>query len=77
MLIVGIINNKELVDLAELNAELTTEVLEAVKKASKDGKITCTAARKVAGELKVAPKVIGEAADVLKLKITTCELGCF
>jgi len=70
---VAIFNNKELIDLAELR----TEVLEAVKKAAKDGRITCTAARRVAGELKVTPKVVGEAADALKIKITACELGCF
>ncbi len=57
--------------------ELKAEVLEAVKKAAKDGRITCTTARRVAGELKVPPKVVGEAADALKIKITTCELGCF
>lgn len=58
-------------------SELKPEVLEAVEKAAVDGRITCAAARKVAAELKVPPKVVGEAANVLKIKITSCELGCF
>lgn len=53
------------------------EVLEAVKKAAKDGRISCTAARKLAEELKVPPRVVGEACDALKIKIKACELGCF
>ncbi len=57
--------------------EVTPKVLEAVKKAAKDGRITCTVARKLAEELKVSPGVVGEAADTLKIRIKACELGCF
>ncbi|MHB1043479.1 MAG: hypothetical protein ACYC0Q_11665 [Eubacteriales bacterium] len=58
-------------------AELTEEVLKAVREASREGRITCTAARKLAEELKVPYIVIGRAADELKIKIKSCELGCF
>lgn len=58
-------------------AELTEEVLKSVREASRDGRITCTAARKLAEELKVPYIVIGRAADELKIKIKSCELGCF
>jgi len=58
-------------------AEINPEVLDAVKKASKDKRISCMAARKLAEELKVPPLVIGEAANELKIKIYACELGCF
>lgn len=57
--------------------EVLPEVLESVKKAAKDGRISCTAARRLAEELKVPPRVVGEAADALKIKIKACELGCF
>jgi len=57
--------------------EVAPEVLEAVKGAAKDGRISCTAARKLAEEFKVPPRVVGEAANVLKIKIKSCELGCF
>lgn len=53
------------------------EILEAVRRATPEGKITCTAARKLAAEYKVHPRVIGRACDELKVKIHSCELGCF
>lgn len=58
-------------------AEVSREVLEAVKKGATDGRISCTAARKIAEELKVPPKMVGNAANQLKIKIYACELGCF
>lgn len=53
------------------------EIKTAVQNAAKDGKLSCTAARKLAGELGVAPREIGQMADELKIKIYGCELGCF
>jgi hypothetical protein len=58
-------------------AEISPEILEAIKEAAKDGKISCTVARKLATEFKVPNRVVGEAADNLKIKIKSCELGCF
>ena len=57
--------------------EIKAEVLEAVKKASRDGRITCTQARNLAEELNVFPREIGDACDAMKIKIKACELGCF
>lgn len=53
------------------------EIKTAVQNAAKDGKLSCTAARKLAEELGVAPREIGQMADELKIKIYGCELGCF
>ncbi|MBM7855341.1 Mn-dependent DtxR family transcriptional regulator [Desulfohalotomaculum tongense] len=52
-------------------------ILEAVRRAAEDNSLSCARARKLAEELKVAPRVVGEAADQLKIKIKNCELGCF
>ncbi|HOV78953.1 MAG TPA: hypothetical protein PK728_02510 [Bacillota bacterium] len=57
--------------------EIPQEVLKAVEKTAKDGRITCSAARKLAEELKVGPRVVGGACNQLKIKIKACELGCF
>lgn len=57
--------------------EVAPEVLEAVKGVAEDGRISCTVARKLAEELKVPPRVVGEACDALEIKIYSCELGCF
>jgi len=57
--------------------EVSKEILEAVEKASKEKRISCTEARRLAEELKVPPRLVGEAANKLKIKIIACELGCF
>ena len=53
------------------------QIIARVKEESKDGKISCTAARQVAEEMKVPPRVIGTLCDEIKIKIMGCELGCF
>lgn len=57
--------------------EVKPEVLEAVKKITVEGWISCTAARELAEELGVAPVLVGRACDLLKVKIKSCALGCF
>ena len=58
-------------------SEIKQVVLDAVKQAAKDGRLTCTEARKLAKELNVAVGMVGKAADELEIKIKSCELGCF
>ncbi len=58
-------------------AEIKPEVLEAVRKVAKDGRITCAAARKLAKELRVPTRTVGDAANSLEIKIISCGLGCF
>ena len=49
----------------------------SLRAAAVDGRISCPLARKIARELAVPFREVGEAADTLKIKITDCELGCF
>lgn len=42
-----------------------------------DGRLPCALARRVAEELGVSYREVGDAADELDIKITDCELGCF
>ncbi len=44
---------------------------------TKDGKITCAVARKLAEDLGVSYEEVGKAADELKVKVHKCQLGCF
>lgn len=53
------------------------KVLQALKEASVDGKLSCGQAWALAEKLQVPRKVIGDAADRLKIKIKECQLGCF
>lgn len=57
--------------------EIKDKVLEAVKKVSRDGRISCTEARSLAEKHNVHPREIGDACNALKIKIKACELGCF
>jgi hypothetical protein len=42
-----------------------------------DGSITCAAALRLAEELGIPPRALGEAANKLGIKIDSCQLGCF
>lgn len=50
---------------------------EALKKKAPGGQIACKEAFAIADELEVAPRVIGDAANKLGIKIRACQLGCF
>jgi hypothetical protein len=53
------------------------KIIEEIKKKAIENKLPCATARKVAEELGVSYKDVGEAADLLHIKITGCQLGCF
>jgi hypothetical protein len=57
--------------------KIPVEVLEAVKKAAPEGRLTCAAAHELAKKLGVDPCLIGQAANATKVKIKKCQLGCF
>lgn len=52
-------------------------ILQSIRDTAKEGKLSCTAARKIASDHNVPPKVVGDICDELKIKIKACELGCF
>ncbi|WP_072915348.1 hypothetical protein [Desulforamulus aeronauticus] len=58
-------------------SEQKEKLVIAVKELAREGKLSCTAARKIAAECNVPPKAVGEVCDELKIKIKACELGCF
>lgn len=49
----------------------------SLKEKTVEGKVACPLARKLAEDLKVSFREVGEVADELEIKITDCELGCF
>jgi hypothetical protein len=50
---------------------------EAVKLKAINKKITCSAAHKIATDLKVPPKEVGTAIDLLEYRITKCQMGLY
>ena len=53
------------------------DVKARIKAAAPDGKIGCAAAFRLAEELGLSRRDLGELLDDLKIKITHCQLGCF
>ncbi|HSA77426.1 MAG TPA: hypothetical protein VLG72_01025 [Nitrospirota bacterium] len=53
------------------------KIIEAIRKASINNRLTCEKAHTLAAELKVPLKAIGALCNELKIKIAACELGCF
>ena len=57
--------------------KIPEKVLQAVKEAAPEARLSCADAHALAEKLGVEPAVIGQAADELKIKIKNCRLGCF
>ena len=57
--------------------KIPENVLEAVKSAAPEGRITCAEAHDLARRLGVELIVVGQAADEMKIRIKSCQLGCF
>ncbi len=49
----------------------------ALQEKAVEGRVPCRTALGIAESLKVNPRLVGEAADRLKIKIEHCQLGCF
>jgi hypothetical protein len=52
-------------------------IINKVNNHTKDGKISCNQAQKIAEEEGIPYKDMGTLLNELKIKITTCQLGCF
>jgi hypothetical protein len=53
------------------------ELEQKIKASLVEGKLPCAMAFKIAKELKVSPRDVGQAANRLSVKISNCQLGCF
>jgi len=42
-----------------------------------NGKLPCAVAFRIAKKLKISPRQVGDAANTLNIKISSCQLGCF
>lgn len=57
---------------------MTPEELRAkIRAAAPEGKMPCAAAFRLAEELGISRRDLGNLLDELKIKITQCQLGCF
>ena len=58
-------------------AGLDQAITEAIKKHAIGGKLSCVAAFRIAEEMSIKPSEVGQALDLLEMKITKCQLGLF
>jgi hypothetical protein len=58
-------------------AQVTPEMIEAVRGKATEGRITCPVLRKLAEDQGVPYKVAGTAADLAGIKVHNCDLDCF
>lgn len=58
-------------------SEIPEKVLQAVREAAKDGRLTCAEAHELSKRMGVNLLVVGQACDELKIKLKACQLGCF
>lgn len=56
-----------------MNEELKQTMIEKAA----DGKLSCSVARKIAEDLQISYKDVGDAANDLGIRIQNCQLGCF
>ena len=56
---------------------MNTELEEKVTSSLVDGQLPCPIAFKIAKELKVSLREVGETTDNLGIKLSSCQLGCF
>ena len=53
------------------------ELRNKIRAAAPEGKIPCAAAFKLAEELNISRKELGNLLNELRIKIIQCQLGCF
>ncbi len=65
-------------EVAGLEMDRTSDkLLQAIQAAVVDGKLPCPIALRIANELGLSPRQVGDTANSLKIKISHCQLGCF
>jgi hypothetical protein len=53
------------------------KVIDAVRSAAVNNRLTCERAHNLARELNVSLREIGAVCNELKIKVSDCQLGCF
>ena len=59
------------------HAQLNQTIIDAIRKHSVGGKVSCTSAFRIVEELKIKPSEVGQSLDLLEMKIEKCQLGLF
>ncbi|HUU58591.1 MAG TPA: hypothetical protein VMZ50_03530 [Phycisphaerae bacterium] len=53
------------------------EIREWIRQAAANGKVPCKVLLELAERTKTPPREIGRICDEMKIRVSTCQLGCF
>jgi len=56
---------------------MSDDLEQKIRESLVNGKLPCAVAFKVAGDLGITPRQVGNKANELDIKIASCQLGCF
>ena len=59
------------------DTDVTQALEEELKESLVDGRLPCAVAFKISGKYGVSTRKIGDMANRLNIKISSCQLGCF
>ncbi len=59
------------------DVDLNPSLVDAIKNRQVDGVLSCAGAFTIAGTIETEPVVVGQAADVLGVRLSRCQLGLF
>ena len=68
---------KKFAEKHESNAQLNEEIKGRIVRRTKNNKLPCAVAFKIAAELNVSPAEVGKTADLLEMMLIKCQLGLF
>ena len=68
---------KKFAEKHESNAQLNEEIKGRIIRRTKNNKLPCAVAFKIAAELNVSPAEVGKTADLLEMELVKCQLGLF
>ena len=60
-----------------IGSNINPEIKESLKQAAAGGEIPCAVAFKIVSDLNIKPGDVGVTADLLEMRLTTCQLGLF
>ncbi len=64
-------------DEAEGGGMTREKLIEAIRAGAVNNRLSCAKAHDLSSELNVSLREIGEICNELKIKISSCQLGCF
>ena len=70
-------NGKKFAEKHESNAQLNEKIKDHIIRQTKNNKLPCAVAFKIAAELNVSAAEVGKTADLLELMLVKCQLGLF